>query len=54
MKYYAVAAGKVTGIFISWEECELQVKGFKGAKYKSFKTEREAEEYLAANRSKQQ
>ncbi len=45
-KYYAVKKGRQTGIFLTWEECEMQVKGFKGALYKSFKTKQEAMDYL--------
>ena len=45
-KYYAVKKGRKTGIFLTWAECELQVKGFKGALYKSFKTQEEANDYL--------
>lgn len=35
-KYYVVFAGYQPGIYDSWEECEAQVKGFHGAKYKSY------------------
>ncbi|MBZ2057985.1 ribonuclease H1 domain-containing protein [Streptococcus sanguinis] len=35
-----------SGIYITWEEAEKQVKGFSGAVYKSFKTYIEAEEFL--------
>lgn len=35
-KYYAVKNGRQIGIYNSWAECEAQVKGFKGALYKSF------------------
>jgi len=35
-KYYVVWIGRKTGIFETWEECEAQVKGYHGAKYKSF------------------
>lgn len=45
-KFYAVKNGRETGIFLTWEECERQVKGFKGAVYKSFKTKEEAELFL--------
>ncbi len=45
-KFYAVKAGKNTGIFNSWPECAQQVNGFSGAKYKSFATKTEAEKYL--------
>jgi len=36
LKYYVVWDGRKTGIFTTWAECESQVKGFLGAKYKSF------------------
>ena len=45
-KYYAVKSGRKEGIFLTWAECEAQVKGFSGGKYKSFKTMEEAESYL--------
>lgn len=35
-KFYVVWKGRKTGIFESWDECEKQIKGFQGAKYKSF------------------
>ena len=41
-KFYAVAAGRAPGIYSTWPECERQVKGFSGAKFKSFKTRDEA------------
>ena len=37
-KFYVVFQGKKTGVFNSWSECEFQVKGFKGALFKSFST----------------
>lgn len=45
-KFYAVKNGHEVGIFSTWPECQKQVNGFKGAKYKSFKTRKEAEQYL--------
>jgi len=42
MKYYAVRAGRVPGIYLSWDDCKRQVYGFPGALFKSFKTEVEA------------
>lgn len=45
-KYYAIKNGKVNGIYRDWPTAESQVKGFKGAVYKSFKTEKEALEYM--------
>lgn len=41
-KFYVVWAGLSPGIYDSWEECEAQVKGFAGARYKSFNTIEEA------------
>lgn len=45
-KYYAVAEGRTTGIFTDWKTTEKQVKGFAGAKYKSFPTKEQADEWL--------
>lgn len=46
MKYYAVKVGNHPGIFETWEECNENIKGYKGAKYKSFKLLEEAEIYI--------
>ncbi|KAG5670564.1 hypothetical protein PVAND_000818 [Polypedilum vanderplanki] len=46
MPFYAVAKGKETGIYSTWDDCQLQVKGFSGAIYKKFKTKAEAEEFI--------
>lgn len=43
MKYYAVKNGRKTGIYTSWEDTEKLVKGYPDAKYKSFKTRKDAE-----------
>lgn len=46
-KFYGVARGaEGAKIYNSWEECELNVKGFKGARYKSFKTKEEASDWI--------
>ena len=42
-KYYVVWQGRKTGIFTTWEECQKQIHQFGGARYKSFKTRKEAE-----------
>lgn len=47
MKFYAVAAGRTTGIFTSWPEAQAQVNGFPGAVFKSFKTKKDAQAFLA-------
>jgi ribonuclease HI len=35
-KYYVVWRGHRPGIYTSWTECQLQIKGFPDAKYKAF------------------
>ena len=45
-KYYAVRAGRKTGIFKTWNECEMQIKGFSGASYKRFATLEQAYDFL--------
>lgn len=40
--FYAVGRGKQTGVFRTWRECQAQVTGFNGAKFKKFSTEAEA------------
>ncbi|KAE8890833.1 hypothetical protein PF003_g25342 [Phytophthora fragariae] len=44
--FYAVAAGRSTGVFTTWAECEAQVKGFTGGRYKKFKTNGEARTFI--------
>ena len=42
-KIYVVWQGRKPGIYTSWGECEAQVKGYPGAKYKSFGSRAAAE-----------
>ena len=42
-KYYVVWKGVSPGVYTSWTDCQLQIKGFDGALYKSFDTKEEAE-----------
>jgi len=46
-KFYAVAAGRECGIFKDWAVVEKLVKGYAGARYKSFSSHDEAETWLA-------
>ncbi|KAG0568933.1 hypothetical protein KC19_6G052700 [Ceratodon purpureus] len=46
-KYYAVRRGRVTGVFRTWKECNLQVCRFRGAEFKSFGTLEEARAFLS-------
>lgn len=41
-KFYVVWEGRAPGVYDSWEECEAQVYGFPGAKYKSFPSQADA------------
>ncbi len=58
-KYYTVWKGVNPGVYNSWTDCQLQIKSFKGALYKSFNTKEEAEhafaspahEYIGAGKS---
>ncbi len=43
-KFYTVWEGKEVGVFSTWKECEKSVKGYNGAKYKSFSTKEMADE----------
>jgi ribonuclease HI len=45
-KYYAVATGRVPGIYSEWGDAERQVKGFAGARFKGFASRAEAEAWL--------
>jgi len=45
-KFYAVAVGRKKGVFTDWASAEQQVKGFAGAKFKSFPTEKEAVSWI--------
>ena len=42
-KYYVVWQGRKPGIYLTWEECKMQVHGVEGSRYKSFPTMEEAQ-----------
>ncbi|MCB0704968.1 MAG: ribonuclease H family protein [Saprospiraceae bacterium] len=48
-KYYVVWEGNEPGIYNSWTACQLQIKGYPGARYKSFKTRELAEAAYSGN-----
>lgn len=54
MPFYAVASGRSAGVFQTWAECEQQVKGFGGAKYKKFNTQAEANSFVSGGSSNSQ
>ncbi|WP_442638012.1 ribonuclease H1 domain-containing protein [Rossellomorea marisflavi] len=45
-KLYAVLVGHKPGIYLTWDECQAQTKGFSGAKFKSFDNSEDAHEYM--------
>ncbi len=44
VKYYVVWQGNRPGIYDSWEECEQQIRGVAGAKFKSYESRTLAEQ----------
>lgn len=48
MKYYAVRNGlEGPKVYNTWEECSKAVKGFKGAVFKSFSTQEDADAFIS-------
>ena len=47
-KFYVVWNGLIPGIYHSWDDCQAQIKGVKGAVYKSFDSKEEAERAYAS------
>lgn len=45
-KFYAVKEGRSIGVYDTWEECKVQVDGYPGAVYKSFKSINEARIFI--------
>ncbi len=48
-KFYVVWEGHHPGIYDSWAECQLQIKAFPNAKYKSFDSRQAAEQAFKGN-----
>lgn len=48
-KFYVVWEGATPGIYDNWTDCQLQIKGYDGAKFKSFDTIEEAQKALASS-----
>lgn len=46
--FYGVLVGRKPGIYKAWAECQRQVIGFKGAKFKGFVTLEEAEAFMGS------
>jgi ribonuclease HI len=48
-KYYVVWDGLKPGIYTSWADCQAQIKGYNGAKYKAFESPEEAAKAFKSN-----
>lgn len=48
-KFYVVWEGRQPGIYDNWEDCQEQVVGFPGARYKSFSNQNAATEAFRGN-----
>eukprot|EP00924_Labyrinthula_sp_SR-Ha-C_P010943 snap_masked-scaffold_33-processed-gene-0.39-mRNA-1 protein AED:0.39 eAED:0.39 QI:0/-1/0/1/-1/1/1/0/246 len=51
--YYAVAKGRIPGIYFSWDHCKQQVDKFPGAKYKKFSDLTSANNFIELSSSSQ-
>lgn len=43
-KFYVVWEGRTPGIYTNWSQCQMQIQGYSGARYKSFPSRAAAEE----------
>ena len=46
MPFYAVAKGRIPGIYHTWNDCKLQIDKYKGALYKKFDNELDAKKFV--------
>lgn len=53
MSFYAVAKGRVPGIYATWTECSAQVHAFSGARYKKFNRKEDANKFILDNRGEE-
>lgn len=51
MPFYAVAKGRVPGIYDTWPDCKKQTDGFQFPKFKKFDTKEGAESFIKQNGS---
>ncbi|KKA30921.1 hypothetical protein TD95_004815 [Thielaviopsis punctulata] len=45
-KFYAVRRGRAQGVYYTWADCQAQIVGYKGAVFKSFPTESDAQAFV--------
>lgn len=46
MAHYAIAKGRIPGVYATWNEAKKQIDGFKYAKYRKFETAEEAHAFV--------
>lgn len=46
-RFYAVAVGRVPGVYDTWAQAKNQVDAYPGAKYKGFETRQEAQDFVS-------
>ncbi|GAA5842167.1 hypothetical protein JCM3766R1_000024 [Sporobolomyces carnicolor] len=44
--FYAVRVGREPGVYLTWEQCSAQVKGYSGCIHKKFPTFEEAQAFV--------
>ena len=52
--YYAEKVGMIPGFYSNWQECQANVIGYPGAKYKSFSTLEEASQFVYGDNGKKE
>src|SRR6476620_12009629 len=50
-KFYVVWEGRVPGVYLNWADCKAQTDGFPQAKFKSFLSQKAAEDAFAKDSS---
>ena len=49
MPFHAVARGHKTGIFLTWDECQKNTKGFSKPLFRKFNSREEAQDFMSSN-----
>jgi len=49
--FYAVQIGRTPGVYLTWEDCERQIKGWPYARYKKFPTKEQADAFVESSAS---
>jgi ribonuclease HI len=47
--YYAVARGRIPGVYTDWGQAERKVNGYSGAIHKKFQDQRQAKKFIRDN-----